>query len=117
MNPTPRTLNRINYLLQPETLDALLDEFQSQGMPMGSDRWAEHCLTLLRQRREESRALEKVMDYINEATKQRSRAYDSFYIQERQRLIKDHQQRAEIRDGLSETTKGITVEPTEVTNA
>jgi len=56
MNATPRTLERINYLLDPGTMDALLDEFQNQGMPMGSDRWAEHCLALLCQRREEATA-------------------------------------------------------------
>jgi len=78
VNPTPRTLERINYLLDPSTLDALFDEFQEQGMPMGSDRWAEHCLTLLRQRKEEANALRAVMGCIEDAKAKRDRAYDGY---------------------------------------
>ena len=88
MNPTPRTLERINYLLKPETLDALLDEFQKQGMPMGSDRWAEHCLAFLRQREEEAHALRAVMHCIDNAKAERKKALDDIYIINRMRLVK-----------------------------
>jgi hypothetical protein len=98
MNPTPRTLERVNYLLKPETLDELLDEFQKQGMPMGSDRWAEHCLAFLRQRWEEANALRDIMKCIDDAKEKRKKALDGLYISQRLRLTKDHQARAEARD-------------------
>ena len=72
MKPTKRTLERINYLRDPATLDLLLDAFQSEGMPMGSDRWAEYCLTLLKQRVEEAKALKLVMLKIDEAKTERN---------------------------------------------
>lgn len=98
MNPTPRTLERVNYLLKPETLDELLDEFQKQGMPMGSDRWAEHCLAFLRQRWEEANALRDVMKCIDDAKEKRKKALDGLYINRRTWLTKDHQARAESRE-------------------
>jgi hypothetical protein len=98
VNPTPRTLERINYLLDPSTLDALLDEFQSQGMPMGSDRWAEHCLTLLRQRDEEANALQAMMYSLAEVMAKRARANDGHWIEQRKRLVADHQRRTAERD-------------------
>jgi len=99
MNPTPRTLERINYLLDPATLDALLDTFQSLGMPMGSDRWAEYCTTLVRQREDEAMMLRTVTSMLEKITAAQQRGTDWFYIEQRKRLTEDHQKRTAERDG------------------
>jgi len=67
-------------------------------MPMGSDRWAEHCLTLLCQRREEASALRAVMGSIEDAKAKRDRANDGHWIEQRKRLVADYQRRADERD-------------------
>jgi hypothetical protein len=97
-SPTPRTLNRIGYLLDPNTLDMLLDEFQHQGMPMGSDRWAEYCLSLLRQRYEEARTLNAVMSIINDAAEKCKRSSVEVYINQRKLMTEDHQRRSADRE-------------------
>jgi len=43
------TACRIGDLSNPQTLDLLLNEFEAQGMPMGSPRWAEYCRERLRE--------------------------------------------------------------------
>ena len=66
--PTPRTLERIANLRDPATLDALLDVFQELGMPLGSERWAEHCLILLNQLHEDSLLFNKLLLHVKQAT-------------------------------------------------
>lgn len=97
-SPTPRTLNRIGYLLDPNTLDMLLDEFQHQGMPMGSDRWAEYCLSLLRQRCQEARELKEIVRVVNEAAEKCNRSSVEIYVRQRKLMTEDHQRRNEERE-------------------
>lgn len=49
IHATGKTIDRINALEDPRTLDALLDEFQNHGMPMISKKWASHCLHRLKE--------------------------------------------------------------------
>lgn len=58
---TLRTTQRVAYLSDPKTLDTLLDAFQADGMPMGSDRWAEYCHERLLELKEKERTLNKMM--------------------------------------------------------
>ena len=99
MNPTPRTLERINYLLDPSTLDTLLDTFQALGMPMGSDRWAEHCTCLLKQLAEEECLRRKISLMLAQAQTLTERSDSHLWQRKRHTLTEDHQRRAAIRGG------------------
>lgn len=88
---TEATLRRVGYLTDPSTLDALLDEFAKQGMPMGSSRWAEYCRALLRQREEEAKALRRVMRCLQDAIETRDKANDLFWIEKRHKLTMELQ--------------------------
>jgi hypothetical protein len=50
-------LERIDKLSNPATLNALLDVFQSDGMPMGSTRWAESVAARVQELGEKERTL------------------------------------------------------------
>lgn len=43
-----KAIVRIKCLKNPDTLNALFNEFQSFGVLLGGDNWAEHCVSLLR---------------------------------------------------------------------
>lgn len=97
--PTGCTLRRIGYLADPAVVDKLLDEFQLQGMPLGNDRWAEHCLSRLRELRAKERTLTdiiKAREARNEEAIDRAIKYcgSEFYRRQRQNLTKEFQERS-----------------------
>jgi len=97
-NPTSRTLERVNYLRDPATVDALLDAFQSAGMPMGSDRWAEHCLALLKQYSEEARALGRVMQCLDNARTERASGCARLWLEHRRKMTREYQEESARRE-------------------
>lgn len=83
---------RIKYLRDPDTLNALLDGFQSLGMPLGSDRWAEHCLSLLRELHEKGRTLGKVQNALKDAAHAAEYCQGVIYRRHRQAMTKEFQE-------------------------
>jgi len=57
---------RIRYLANPGTLNALFDAFQSDGMPMGSDRWAEYVHARYLELKAKERTLTKMIAAMKE---------------------------------------------------
>lgn len=90
---SPHTLCRIAYLTDPTTVDALLDEFQSQGMPMGSDRWAEYCLTRLRELRAKEYTLQKMLEAKKAMDEAEQRCGSNLHREQRRRLTLEFQER------------------------
>jgi hypothetical protein len=85
-------IGRIKYLRDPGTLNALLDGFQDLGMPLGSDRWAEHCLALLRELHEKSCTLKKIQNALKEATQAGEYCQGVLYRRQRQVMTKEFQE-------------------------
>ena len=83
---------RIKRLRDPATLNALLDGFQSLGMPLGSDRWAEHCLALLRELREKERTLARVQHALKEAAEATEHCQGPIYRRRRQVMTEEFQE-------------------------
>lgn len=84
-------IGRIKYLREPDTLNALLDGFQSLGIPMGSDRWAEHCLEFLRELREKERTLAKVQNALRTAAEATEYCRGEIYRKRRQAMTNEFQ--------------------------
>lgn len=102
MTPTQRTLERIDKLRDPATLDKLLDAFQELGLPMGNDRWAEHCHALLLQRAQESATLNRVLHHLDLAQSEVGRGTAWFWRDQQTKLVKeyrDEQRKREEADG------------------
>lgn len=91
MTPTARTLERIDKLRDPATLDKLLDAFQELGLPMGNDRWAEHCHALLLQRAQESATLNRVLHHLDLAQSEVGRGTAWFWRDMQTKLTKEYQ--------------------------
>jgi len=58
---------RIEYLADIKTFDALLQAFNDMGMPMGSDRWAEHVLLTIKRMAAAETSLNQLNRRIEEA--------------------------------------------------
>ena len=91
-SPLAHAIFRIKRLRDLDTLNALLDGFQSLGMPMGSDRWAEHCLALLRELHEKERTLTKVQNALKDAAEATEDCRGAIYRKRRQVLTKEFQE-------------------------
>jgi hypothetical protein len=96
-------IGRIKYLRDPGTLNALLDGFQELGMPLGSDRWAEHCLALLRELYEKSCTLNEVQNALKEATQAGERCQGALYRRQRQAITKEFQEARARKEREDET--------------
>jgi len=90
-SPLAHAISRIKRLRDLDTLNALLDGFQSIGMPLGSDRWAEHCLALLRELHEKERTLAKVQNALKEAAQATEHCRGAIYRRHRQAMTKEFQ--------------------------
>lgn len=90
-SPLAHAIFRIKRLRDPGTLNALLDGFQSLGMPLGSDRWAEHCLALLRELNEKGRTLAKVQNALKDAAEATEYCQGAIYRKHRQAMTKEFQ--------------------------
>lgn len=95
-------IGRIKYLKDPDTLNALLDGFQSLGMPLGSDRWAEHCLALLRELHEKKRTLVKVQNALKDATQATEYCQGAFYRRQRQLMTEEYQKECDRKEREAE---------------
>ena len=84
---------RIRYLTDPDTLDFLFDEFQSQGMPMGSDRWAEHCLIRLRELKAKEITLNRILNAKAEMDQAIKRCGSGLQVEKRGQITKEFQKR------------------------
>jgi len=104
-------IGRIKFLREPNTLNALLDGFQSLGMPMGSDRWAEYCLTLLRELREKERTLARVQHALKEAAEATEHCQGPIYRRRRQAMTEEFQEENARKEREAEASADST--PTE----
>lgn len=96
-------IGRIKFLREPDTLNALLDGFQSLGMPLGSDRWAEHCLALLRELNEKKRTLIKVQNALKDAAEATEYCQGAIYRRRRQAMTKKFQDESARKEREAET--------------
>ena len=101
-----RALARVRFLAAPDTLNALLDEFQCDGMPMGSDRWAEHVLTRYRELREKERTLRKMLNAIEEMETARKYCGSKFHREQRRKITEEFQERKRREEVAAETQNG-----------
>lgn len=86
---------RIGYLQNPSTLNALFDVFQSDGMPMGSDRWAEFVHTRYAELVAKERTLRMLMVSVNEMVEVNRLCGSRLHIEQRRRLTEEFQARPE----------------------
>ncbi len=97
-NITKRTKERINYLLDSKSVDSLLDEFQSDGMPMGNNRWADYCLFRYKELREKERLLRKLLGSLSEMDDQVKNDPSSGWRAKRRKLTEEFQERGRIEE-------------------
>jgi hypothetical protein len=94
---------RIRFLAKPDTLNTLLDEFQSDGMPMGSDRWAEYVLTRYRELREKEKTLRKMLAAMEQMEQAREYCGSKLPREQRRKLTEEFQERKRREEAAAET--------------
>lgn len=106
----PGAAARIRFLRDPAMLNVLFDAFQDDGMPMGSDRWAEYVLTRYRELCEKERTLAKMLRAMEPMEQAREYCGGKLYREQRRKLTEEFQERKRREEAESET-QNIRSEP------
>ena len=87
------TLERINHLKDPESVDKLTDLFQEMGIPMGSDEWANITICRLHRLLEAEKTLGKVLSILKEVEDAKKRDNQELWL----KVQKQHEERSSRR--------------------
>ena len=110
-SPLAHAIGRIKFLQDPDTVNMLLDEFQSSGMPMGSSDWALYCLSYLRELKERDRTLGRVTSSFNDIKEHLHSCRSNFHKEQRRQLTKKFQEESLAREKEAEERHRKNTEP------
>lgn len=86
-----RAIQRIQFLENPEWLNKLFDLFEKDGMPMGSDRWAEYVYSRYMELKEKERTHKNVLQAAAHLNKQTEHCGSRVYRDRRVKMTADFQ--------------------------
>ena len=93
-----RAIDRIHFLDDPNRLNVLFDEFERDGMPMGSELWVEYVLSRYLELKEKERTLSRVVHAKWEMDEAVQYCGSKYHRERRDNLTKASQDQQRLKD-------------------